>query len=89
MQGTWRREESQLSHFSSQLMESPGWGEGQNYLVKINVFDYLWVYSGPYDRGSQELLTQTDERVSEGHTHLPSMPELPQLEHLLGGGHYF
>lgn len=49
----------------------PSWGGGLELSVKINVFNYLWVYDCPYHGGSEESLTLRDERDSESHTHLP------------------
>lgn len=49
----------------------PSWGRGLELSVKINVFNYLWVYDCPYHGGSKELLTLRDERDSESHTPLP------------------
>lgn len=49
----------------------PSWGRGLELSVKINVFNCLWVYDGPYHGGSKELLTPRDERDSESHTQLP------------------
>lgn len=47
------------------------WGCGLDYLVQINVFNYLWVYNCPHHEGRKDLLTQTDARDSESHAHLP------------------
>lgn len=67
----WRRRENQLSHFCPLDVGKPSWGRGLGLSVKINVFNYLWVYNCPYHGGSKELLTPRGEKDSESHTHLP------------------
>lgn len=46
------------------MLESPGGSKGWNHLLKINVFDSLWVYRCPYHDGNKKLLTQKVERDS-------------------------